>query len=247
MSFLHNLRRMFVSRKCVICDDPISYDERVPICDDCIEEWDEQLDIKCNTCGNKREMCACIPYELKKISPFVCFSVFYTGSKLLDAPDSIVHHLKDSRSIEVLRFCADLMTKSIISQCKSHGVNYKDFAITYAPRSLRKFREYDVDQSKELAKIIAKNLSIPMVKSLENRSWRVQKKLNKAKRYENAKKAYRLKKKFKNKYDNYFIVDDVLTSGATLYYCSKLLIENGAKRVIPVTYAKDNIKKGDKK
>ena len=139
------------------------------------------------------------------------------------------------------------MTKSIISQCKAHNVNYKEFAITYAPRSLKKFNEFGVDQSKELAKIIAKNLGINMVSVFKNKSWKVQKKLNRTQRMENAKKAYRLKKNFKNGYQKYFVVDDVLTSGATLYHCAKLLLENGAQTVIPVTYAKDNIKKGDKK
>ena len=65
-------------------------------------------------------------------------------------------------------------------------------------------------------------------------------------RRRNAQGAYVLKKNFENKYKKYFLVDDIITTGSTLVFCSRLLHEAGATDVIPVTYAKDNYKtKGD--
>jgi len=241
------LKMMFWTRRCVICNDPISYDIKVPICTDCLEPWDEQLNVKCISCGCKRDSCVCVPRELKSIVPFVCWAVFYTGDLSYESPDKMVKILKEERSRNVIDFCADLMTKSIIAQCKAHGVDYKEFAITYTPRSWVNCNEYGFDQSKELAKCISKNLGIEMVCAFKNIGSKQQKKLNQEKRRENARKSYILHKKFERKHKKYFLVDDVLTSGATMYFCAKLLYESGAETVIPVTYCKDNIEPKKKK
>lgn len=247
MRFWHYLRIMLVPRLCVICEKSISYDLKVPLCDDCLEVWDKQLNVKCVTCGKKRDSCKCVPKHLKGIVPFVCWGVFYTGDQTLWQPDGILKVLKEVRSREIVDFCSEQMKKSIITQCKIHRVNYKDFAITYAPRTAANSRMKGLDQSKELAKALAKKLGIDFVCAFKNKGRKQQKKLNKEKRIENARKSYKIHKKFEMKHKHYFLVDDVLTSGSTFYFCANLLYENGAETVVPVAYCKDNIKKQEKR
>ncbi len=245
MNFLKILRRMFFPERCVICCEPIPFDERVPICDDCIEYWDEHIHMECRKCGAVANECNCIPNELKMVAPFVCWSVFYTGNMEPPCPDAIVYYLKMFNSWQVYDFCSELMIKSIISQCAKHNENYKEYAITYAPRSPKKYYKIGVDQSEELAKEISKKLGIPFVKALENTGSKEQKKLDKEQRIKNAKKSYILHEDFVCNYKKYFLVDDVLTTGATLRCCADLLTNSGATSVVPVVYCKDNIKKGD--
>ena len=180
MNFWRNLKKMFITKKCVICDDPISYEEKFPICNDCIEEWDKYVTMKCNTCGKNSDSCTCIPKDLKKIVPFACWSIFYTGKgQHIDSPDRIVFNLKESNAKDIYDFCANRIVKSIKTHCKIHNVNYKEFAVTYTPRSPDKIIEFGFDQSKELAKVIAKKLDIKFVTTLENNGSKEQKKLTK--------------------------------------------------------------------
>ena len=102
------------------------------------------------------------------------------------------------------------------------------------------------DQAREMAKYLAEILELDFVEALENKGKKEQKKLSAIERRKNAQSAFVLKKNFENKHKKYFLVDDIMTTGSTLVYCSRLLFEAGAREVVPVTYAKDNYKyKGD--
>ena len=122
---------------------------------------------------------------------------------------------------------------------------YNSFAITYIPRRKSTKRYYSFDQSQKLAKALGKIINIPVFSCIENKGKREQKRLNKIERLENARKAYAMKKNAKIEYENIFLVDDIITSGASMKVCADLLYENGAKNVIPVAFAKDNYKKGE--
>ena len=246
MSILDKLRKLFIPRPCVICDEPLGYDLKIPLCDDCLSIWDKHLDVKCVKCGKTGMNCTCVPSELKRNFPFVCWSVFYTGSKALLSPDVIVYNLKQVLSVSTIGFCAEMMRRAIISQCKAHNVSYKDFAVTFTPRSEENVCQYGFDQSRELAKEISKLLDSEFVECFENTGKKEQKKLDRFGRLQNARLSYVLKKDFQLMHKKYFLVDDVLTSGATLFVCGRLLYDVGADAVVPVTYCKDNIDKGEK-
>ena len=246
MNIIDNLRKAFIPRPCVICDEIVGYDLKVALCDDCVEEWDKQVNMTCNRCGNKKDDCKCISPLVKKAFPFICWSVFYTGSDQIFSPDVIVFNLKHTNSYAVFEFCAEMMKRTIISRCKAHNVDYREYAVTFTPRSKHNILKYGFDQSKEVAKLLAKKLGVPFVETLRNTGKKEQKKLNKIERDENARNSYALIKNFENKHKKYFLIDDVLTSGATMFHCARILFDAGAETIIPVAYCKDNIKKGDK-
>lgn len=248
MNFLEFLKRMFLSRLCLLCDESIDFDAKIPICEDCMEYWDDLLETRCNRCGEDRHTCNCLPRIVKKNFNICIWSVFYTPSYHDDFvnPNILVYRLKYAKYRECINFCAEMMKKSIIESCYKHGVNYKEFAVTYSPRRRHNRIKYEFDQAKELAKKIAELLNVDFVESLENIGTLEQKKLSAIERRRNAQDSYKLKDKFINKHKKYFLVDDIMTTGSTLLYCSRLLKDAGASEVIPVTYAKDNYKyKGD--
>lgn len=245
MKTLDILKRIFFPRLCLFCDEPISYEDKIPICEDCFEIWDELLEVRCNRCGNDRHGCTCAPALIKKNFPVYIWSVFYTPG-LDSLANSLVFQLKYSRYREVINFCADNMRDSIISMCKKRGIDYREYAVTYSPRRNINKAKYLYDQSRELAKRLAEQLGLEFVDALKNKGYTEQKELSSVERRRNAMKSYRLKKNFICKHKKYFLVDDIMTTGATLLYCSRLLYSAGATDVIPVTYAKDNFKfKGD--
>lgn len=66
-----------------------------------------------------------------------------------------------------------------------------------------------------------------------------QSKLNKKDRIENAKNVYKIDNKEKINNKNIILIDDIYTTGSTANECAKILKENGAKKVIIITIAKD--------
>lgn len=251
MNFKTFLRKMFSTRTCVLCEDAISWDQKSYICEDCFEEWDNLLETRCNLCGEDRHTCNCLPKMIRKNFKICSWAVFYTPSAINENGEKslanlLVFRLKYSKFRSCINFCAEVMKDALIETCHKHGINYKEYAVTYSPR--RKFNRirYEYDQSKELAKRLAQLLNIDFVETLENIGKDEQKKLSAIERRRNAQNSYILKKDFVNKYKKYFLVDDIITTGSTLVYCARLLQLAGATDIIPVTYAKDNFKyKGD--
>ena len=239
------IRRMLIPRKCLLCNEPIDYEKDMPICEDCENEWDDFIEVRCNRCGADRHKCSCLPTLIRRNFPLVSWSVFYnTGSQ--DPANLLVFSLKYLRYREAIRFCTTVMKDMLLENCRRHGINYKEFAVTYAPRRKIKKALYMLDQGREMAKYLAEILELDFVEAIENKGKREQKRLSALERRKNAQSSFVLKKNFENKHKKYFLVDDIMTTGATLVYCSKLLFEAGAQEVIPVTYAKDNYNfKGD--
>lgn len=238
-------RRMLITRKCLFCDEVIDYEREEPICDDCEEAWDDYLEVRCNRCGGDRHTCSCLPILIKKNFPISSWSVFYNKGNN-DPANLLVFVLKYWRYREAIRFCTRVMKNMLLENCRKHNVNYREFAVTYSPRRKTNKKRYLFDHAREMAKYLAELLELDFVEALENKGKKEQKKLSALERRKNAQDSYKLKKNFESKHKKYFLVDDIMTTGSTLVYCSRLLLAAGATEVIPVTYAKDNyINKGD--
>lgn len=248
MSFSQILQRMFVERYCVVCGRAISYDVKEPLCEKCIEYWKEFLNVKCRTCGRTCDLCTCLPIKIKKINHSVAgWCVLYNVSTNGEI-NKLFYGLKHKYDKGTVDFCAEKMKDEVIALFKSRGLNYSEYIVTYAPRSRKNLNKYGFDQSKKLAKSLAKKLGIECISTLNNKSKREQKGLNKKERADNAQKSYFYKKNSLKGNDNIILVDDIMTSGATMYTCAFQLYKQGAKSVVPVTFAKDNYKtKGVKK
>lgn len=242
------LKRMFVERYCVICGEAISYDVNEPFCCDCYGDWQEFLNVKCRTCGRTHDMCTCLPSKIKKINhSMAVWCVFYDLSTNGEI-NKLFSYLKRRYDRAVIDLCAERMKKSLLGVFKSRGLSFCDYAVTYAPRRRKNVNKYGFDQSKKLAKALAKKLGIKCITTFENVAKREQKGLNKKERAVNAQASYVYIDGSLKDYKNIILVDDIMTSGATLYACAFQLYKNGATSVVPVTFARDNYRvKGVKK
>ena len=194
------------------------------LCYDCKEEYEKELSDGCLSCGNPHGKCRCdskylnneklfyaIPYKTDGVSRSLLLKIKTTNKRAL------VSHLTDKMA-EVLR---------------TNGIE-EDHIITYVPRSPMRIRLEGVDQ----AKILAQSLSEKMNFGIENlficRGAREQKTLEYNERDIYAKRRFSLRigaeEKIKGK--RIVLVDDIITSGATVKVCSDLLTEAGALDVI---------------
>ena len=234
------IKRTFITRKCIICGELISYDEKEPFCEKCSELWENQVNVKCKRCSYDREYCMCLPEKVKSISHGVAsWSVFYDSS-LGNQMNNIVYEIKRQGYRDSIDFCAEEIKKRLLYICNLHNINPSEYEITYPSRKRSGISKYGFDHVKRLANALSAKLGIKSVRLFANSGKDDQKDLDKRERLKNAQKSYKIINAQYVSGKKFFLVDDVMTTGATLYACANLLYENGAADVIPVTYAKDN-------
>jgi ComF family protein len=92
------------------------------------------------------------------------------------------------------------------------------------------------NQSEFIAKIVGKKCNIPYQKSLlkKKNHTRQQSHLSRQERKENIKNCFQINKKYRDIIDkkNIIVVDDVISTGATMNEVAKVLKQNGANKVI---------------
>ncbi len=232
-------RRMLFTKKCPNCGETIPYDGE-EFCEECIEQWKTFTELKCHRCGYTRQGCTCLPSQIRQSSKHgAIWCVFYDAKSNLSL-NNLVFKLKRDYNKDVIFFCAKEIVKNLKSICARHGINYKDYYITYTPRRISGRIMYGMDHAKCLAKAIGKILGIKVIKTLKNVGSVEQKTLTKEQRKQNATLSYQLRKNLDIKGKSIFLVDDIITSGSTMRACIELLKQAGACDIIPTCYAKDN-------
>ncbi len=111
--------------------------------------------------------------------------------------------------------------------------------LSWVPISKERKKKRGYSQTKLLAYATAKELRVPAVKTLikikDNKAQSSI--LNPAERKRNVKDAYRVTASENVEGKHILLIDDVITSGATLSECSRTLLKSGAKSVVCVTVA----------
>lgn len=108
------------------------------------------------------------------------------------------------------------------------------------PLHQNRLRERGYNQSLLLAQGLSEAVGIPLKKDLLIRikNTSSQRTLSRRERHKNVKKAFLLKHQAEFKDKEILLVDDIMTTGATLFACAKLLFdEGGAKSVTGLTVA----------
>lgn len=108
--------------------------------------------------------------------------------------------------------------------------------ITYVPLSENRLKTRGYNQAEILARKISENIEVELVGTLSKiKENRVQASLSREERIKNVKGVYKTIYDVRGK--NIIIVDDILTTGATLNECAKMLYQSGAKNVIGICVA----------
>ena len=128
---------------------------------------------------------------------------------------------------------------TLLTQCARDHLTTLPDAVTWAPLSRRRLRERGYDQAQLLAQRVGEGLSLPLLPTLVKcRDTGPQSDLQEsAARRANALNAYELLPGADVKGKCLLLVDDVVTSGATLGECARVLTMAGAKEVRCLTLA----------
>ncbi len=111
-----------------------------------------------------------------------------------------------------------------------------DFLIP-VPLHPAKKRERGYNQSEIMGEVVSKELNISFLKNVLKRikNTRDQTKLSDEERKTNVKDAFKVSFPEVIKDKKIILVDDVITTGATLFECARVLKDNGAKKIVGVT------------
>lgn len=203
------------SEKCPICGSNASFGVS-PFCNAC---WNSIKSFKL-THINKEEV---LDEFWKYVDSLSCFGA-YDG--VLREAISIFKYQRVKRIGRLLgKFLIDISPKNL------------DILIP-VPLSSKKLREREFNQSAILAMEVSKHLKIPLslttLKKLRDNHPQVS--LRASERKKNVKDVYVVVRNVKDL--KIGLVDDVITTGATIAECAKILKKSGAKEVHAITLAK---------
>lgn len=211
MNILDRFLNLLFPPKCVFCTKLLSKEE-TELCKRCREDLPE------------------VPHPVKRGQFFeCCHSAFYYENRVSDTVKRFKFHGRSEYAPSLAR----LMAMRILREKVEFDL------VTWAPVSNRRLRKRGYDQSFLLAQEIARELSVPCERTLkkvrDNDPQSTRRDF--AQRQANVLNAYQAvaSEKFYGK--RVLVIDDVITSGATLSECCRVLKTAGADSLVCATLA----------
>lgn len=213
-----DLLRILFPKICTLCRKGACLSE-VPICADCAESFRDLLKEPCLFCGLPASECIC-PHNRH-----VRFLMWYDSPSAYRLIYMLKYHAKKGR----VQFLADRLA----ALCTE-----KYDAVTFVPRRNADIRKYGYDHARLLAECVANRLGLPLVDTMQCRSFLEQKLLSASQREKSMYGRYHVQSGVTAAYPHLLLIDDISTTGATLRVCSSLLRKAGAKTVSCAVLAK---------
>lgn len=133
----------------------------------------------------------------------------------------------------------NVISELLLDFIYKNGVKFD--VIYYVPMTKASIKKRGFNQCEIIAKNLSKSLNVPISNSLiKIKDTREQKTLSKEGRYKNIKGAFKIRKN-NSLYKNILLIDDVVTTGATLLECKKVLENFNIEEITILTIAKSHI------
>lgn len=220
--------------RCVGCRELLEYDTSDMFCEKCRAQWEEYKNEKCRRCGQPIRECWCgVPDNIGEAVFREVHLVQYDKSEGLIK--DVIYSAKRLGNKRNFKALANEMYTELYPRLPDG-----EYIVTAVPRSKAAIRKYGHDQSTTMAKEFCILSGFEYIETIYHVGTKRQKSLTQKQRLENATKSYRigsgLKKTLKGK--NVILIDDVVTTGASVVRCANLLKSKGADKVFVMCIAK---------
>lgn len=218
--------------KCSHCKRRLDFEEHA-LCKSCREEYDNTLRRNCSICARPLYECDCTNVYLDSHYVHKLIKVFRYRISEEAAANSLLYRLKRDNRADVVDFLAEELASSIITSVKDP----EKYIYTSVPRRRDATVKYGIDHAALLARATARKLGAKYQKLLISKAKAAQKKAKD--RYERIQNAnFKLRKKSNAVIgNNVIIIDDIVTTGASMGASAMLLKSAGAKRILGATLA----------
>ncbi|MFB2119031.1 ComF family protein [Parapedobacter sp. 2B3] len=224
--YFNDLTSLFFAQTCAGCDAPLVSGEKL-ICTTCWYHLPRTHSHQDRQNSSARQL-----WGRVRIEAVASYWYFREDSRV----KRIIHQLKYRNCPEIgtvigARYGAALTDTAPFNQAD---------IIVPVPLHPKKLRKRGYNQSAFFANGIARSMQLPMAENglVRKRPTKSQTHKNRYERYENMLQTFEANDIDAIADRHVLLVDDVLTTGATLEACASTLLENGAARVSAVTIAK---------
>jgi len=225
---------------CRICDQLLTDSRRVPICRQCLASLQRIPSIACETCGlplpgfaQKEKQPLLCPACKDKTYAFDCARSY----AIYDGPLVRAILLLKFEQIEPLGiWFAERLVEVVHSEAEKLAAD----VVVPVPLHRQRERERGYNQAALISTPLAKRLLLPhrgvlLVRTRARPDKRI---LSLEERWESVRGAFATRPGSQVDNLRVLLIDDVLTTGATLDSCARALLEAGAKSVVALTVAR---------
>lgn len=248
---LKGMSDLIYPSRCFFCGENLS-SARGRLCDFCLKRFETEGYFVCPACGKIASDCDCGGSYLKReMFPRVRLAAvyFYTSDPYfspLEMARSMILRCKKTYSPDLVEHLARKLGFRLKELFERNGEAFDGWIVTYPPRNGENLLKYGFDHGELIAKALAEMLNLPCRKTLFRVSGVNQKELGAEERFANAADSLAVIRSAVASGEKYILVDDVITTGATMAAAADLLYRNGASAVLPAALAKTITKRSDR-
>jgi len=246
---LSYLRRLCFPPLCASCRTLLDWqtpeqvrEDPAFLCDACQREWISETLETCGTCAKRLGDCFCQTalMEEARCEGF-CKLTYYRIHESIPVQNRIIFSIKQRNNQNTFRFLALALAPMVLARLSELKISHDEVILTHLPRMRRRVLDHGFDQAKELAKELSRVLGIPHRSLILRRSGddHMQKDLSAVEREKNAKRAFLPTKTDVCRGRTVLLVDDIVTTGAGMAACTRILRKMKAARVIAIAVAWD--------
>lgn len=211
--------------KCVCCKTRLDFGEQA-LCRKCSAIFEEFKSRNCSKCARLLHKCDCSndfleAHYLRRV--IKCYR--YLDRDEASPGNSLIYSLKRDNRSDVLDRCADELVEAI----RSSVADPESYLFTNVPRRKSAIIEYGIDHSALLSREVAKRLGAQYMPLLKSNAKKPQKSLERTDRMKNA--DFRIIRDIDLTGRQVIIVDDIITSGASVSVAASLIRSLGAKNI----------------
>jgi len=234
MEFAHKLFSHLFPSRCILCQKTLN--QAIEICPDCYRSLPHNESC-CPACALP------LPDELRNavicgrcVRQAPAFDYAYSLFRYESSVIGLVHQLKFGERISHARSIGEMLYSTLCQSGESPD------CLLPVPLHDSRLRQRGFNQSLEISRVIAKKSGIAVEYDavVRHRSTSAQTGLDAKQRKKNIKGAFSVINKLD--YEHVLIVDDVMTTGATVNELARLLKKNGVMRVGVMTIARAPVK-----
>src|SRR5438094_1166129 len=231
---------VFFPSGCRICDNLLTSASRIPLCEECLSSFGPVAGTLCEICGRP------LPgWKQEPAQPLFCPACQDRTYAFDRARSFALYENAIVRAILLLKFeqieplgtwFADRLAEVVNSEANRLAAD----VVVPVPLHRERERERGYNQAALLSKPLAKRLRLPhkAVLLVRTRARPDKQVLSLEERWESVRGAFATRPGSQVDNLRVLLVDDVLTTGATLDACARALREAGAKSVIGLTVAR---------
>ncbi len=235
--FFERLLHLLSVPRCVSCGEPLDFHVQ-GLCPVCRISYENTKDRNCSRCSQVLYRCDCSNNFLSSHCVKRLVKLYrYINSDENLAANSLIYSLKKDNRRDVLNFLTEELAGTISS---SVGCPQK-YLFTNVPRRRRAIVEYGIDHSGELARALAKHFGAEYKELLVSKATLPQKAMHGIDRLKNAEVSPKRDLDLTGR--RVILVDDIVTTGASMAASAMSIRGMGAKEIIGATIAvayKDN-------